>query len=571
MVQKTFSFKYVLSFASRFHSRQTRTVKSLFFKLVEKYPFFKNKSVCTNFNLFASISLLVLNLCFAQETYDLEILFKRTNWEPDTIVYSYGYSMSTAGDLNQDGYDDIIYLVYYNNVGDKGYIFFGGAPMDTFPDIILTGEPGELGCVCSGDLNNDSISDIIIGQPSGGGGYGVVQIYFGGPTMDSLPDIKIHGENYASEFGVAVACGDVNGDSSDDLIIGAYAYDGFTLDGRVYVYYGGVLLDTFPDVIINGHNGEAFGKSVGSGGDLNSDGYEDIVVGADENSEAYPGAGKVYVFLGGDPMDTIPDCWLHGEGAMHYLGWQPVNLIPNALDIDRILVGTPFYPYGFPFYAPGKLYVLFGGTPPDTLVDWFKHGEDDSSSLGMASSSGGFESGDIFGEIVGGAPIGVTRYGKGSMWLGDSPLDSIYDAYLQGNNNYSGIGWVVACAGDVNGDGYDEVMFSNYAGVNPTVWVCRYTGQGITEQRAGNIGPSVEIYPNPFSELININFGRVQRAECMDVNIYDVAGKKVVVYEIKDKARVKLEIDTKDLSCGVYFLQVEADDGSVIKKVVKIK
>ncbi|MEO0216184.1 MAG: hypothetical protein ABIL14_04135, partial [candidate division WOR-3 bacterium] len=54
----------------------------------------------------------------------------------------------------------------------------------------------------------------------------------------------------------------------------------------------------------------------------------------------------------------------------------------------------------FPPYAPGKLYFLFGGSPMDKLVDWFKHGEDDSSSMGMASSSGGFESGDVFGEFV---------------------------------------------------------------------------------------------------------------------------------------------------------------------------
>lgn len=88
--------------------------------------------------------------------------------------------------------------------------------------------------------------------------------------------------------------------------------------------------------------------------------------------------------------------------------------------------------------------------------------------------------------LFGGAPIGAIRYGKGVVWLGDAPLDSIEDANIIENMPIE-IGWVVASAGDVNGDGYDEVMFSNYAAdSNQTVWVCRYTGPGIEE--TGRLG-----------------------------------------------------------------------------------
>ncbi|MEO0226847.1 MAG: hypothetical protein ABIL70_02205 [candidate division WOR-3 bacterium] len=88
--------------------------------------------------------------------------------------------------------------------------------------------------------------------------------------------------------------------------------------------------------------------------------------------------------------------------------------------------------------------------------------------------------------LFGGAPIGAIRYGKGVVWLGDAPLDSIEDANIIENMPIE-IGWVVASAGDVNGDGYDEVMFSNYAAdSNQTAWVCRYTGPGIEE--TGRLG-----------------------------------------------------------------------------------
>jgi len=539
-----------------------RNRSNLIFTLVEK------------FLLIITFTFLLLSFSFAQVTYNLEVIFKRTNWSPDSIL-SYGYSLSTVGDLNQDDYDDIIYLVIYDSWEIKGYIYYGGSTMDTFPDVVLHGEAGAQGQVCSGDLNGDSIPDIVIGQPSGSGGYGVVQIYFGGAGMDSLPDLRIHGEVNADAFGCAVTCGDVNGDTFDDLIVGAYAYDGFTLDGRVYVYYGGSLLDTIPDVIIKGHNGEAFGKSVGSGGDVNSDGFEDIVVGADENSEAYPGAGKVYVFLGGDPMDTIPDCWLHGEGATHYLGWFNVNVIKNISFYDRALTGTKLWPNGFLMVNEGKIYMLDGGSPMDTLVDVWMVGRGDSSFLGNWTTSVNRINSDGYGEVLSGAigdPPDPYGFGMGYLWIGADTMDTIPDAWLKGRYYGDQVGRRVASAGDVNGDGFDEVMFSNYvADSNQTVWVCRYTGQHIEEARSQSQEARFEVYPNPFGKDIRLQITDDRYKEIKNIKIFDITGKEVMVYEIKDKASVKLAIDTRGLPCGVYFLQVEADGESVIRKVVKVR
>jgi len=510
----------------------------------------------------------IFSLAFAQETYNLEILFQRTNWEPDTIVYSYGYSMSTVGDLNQDGFDDFIYLVYYFNVGDKGFIYFGGPTMDTIPDIILRGEEGELGCVCSGDLDGDGINDIIIGQPSGGNGYGVAQIYFGSATMDSLPDIILRGENHASEFGISVACGDVNGDSADDLIVGAYAYPGMSIHGRVYVYYGGALLDTLPDVIIDGYNNESKGITVGSGGDVNDDGYEDIVIGAFNNSEAGIWAGKVYVFHGGNPMDTIPDCWMHGEGGGQSLGWFGGDILKVENTYDIVVTSTPFCGGGS--YGRGKVYVLNGGDSMDSLPDIWMIGENDSSSLGMWCCSAGDVDGDGNDDLLAGAPCDYAFFGCGYVWLGGISMDREPDAYLKGEFFWQSVGWKTASAGDVDGDSQDEIMFSNYAGVDPSVWVCKYTGPGIGEYDNTIQNSDVQIHPNPFSSVLKISLHNSMKTKNIFIRIYDVAGREVMYNEIEYEC-TSIVINTKALSRGVYFIHVSGGSETITTKVVKVQ
>jgi hypothetical protein len=505
----------------------------------------------------------------AEETYNLEIIFKRTNWNVDSIRL-YGNALSTAGDVNQDGYDDIVYSVFVDNWYGYGYVYFGGNPMDTLPDIILKceWEGMALMSICAGDINGDSVSDVIIGEGQAGN-WGKVFIFFGGAGMDSLPDMTIPGEPLnAWPFGVSVACGDVNGDGDDDVVVGSY--DNGTLDGRVYVYYGGALLDSLPDVIIEGHDSEAFGKSVGSGGDVNSDGFEDIVVGADENSEAYPGAGKVYVFYGGNPMNTWPDCWLHGEGVTHYLGWFGCDIMQNEDGYDMVITGTSEYPYGFPNTCPGKVYLLYGGNPMDTLPDLWMIGQSDSSELGKWCCSAGDVDGDGHEDALVGAPYDYSHRGSGYLWLGGMSMDTIPDAYLRGGFDGQYIGWKVASAGDVDGDGYDEVMFSNYAvtGIAPSVWVCKYTGPSVHEQTSQIIHQSIRIEPNPFSQIVNIDYSNLGNIN-IGIRIFDIAGREVMQYAVEDKTRAS--IDTRSLPGGVYFIEIRAGAHRVVEKGVKTK
>ena len=533
--------------------------------------------------LLLSFLLLSVSLVFAQQTYNLEILFKKTN-DPAAWNETFGVALSTAGDVNTDGYDDILIGSPSGMIDGRCYLYYGGNPMDTISDMTFWGDTAGDGfavSMCSGDLNGDSISDIIIGLQNGWVNYaqpGKIYIYFGGTDMDNIPDLVINGHHNSASFGTAVACGDINGDSYQDLVVGEVYYpNSFVCDGRVYVYYGGPLLDTIPDIIINGHNGECFGQTVGSGGDLNSDGFEDIVVGADENSESYGGAGKVYAFFGGNPMDTIPDCWLHGEGGGDWLGLFGCDIIKKLTHYDRMITSTPYYQGNS--YGRGKVYVLNGGNPMDTLPDVWMIGKNDSSSLGMSCSNAGKADAGSYEEALAGAPTDYGFNGCGYEWLGNSPMDSIEDAYLRGNIHYYGIGWTVASAGDVNGDGYDEMMFSNYAAdSNKSVWVCRYTGPGIVEQRAGSIGQIMQIYPNPFRQSLNIRFQPQRETQCR-IKAYDVSGRLVKkIYDglMNDNRTLYWngeDAGGKTVPQGIYFLTIEnLVSGKVVcEKILKIE
>jgi hypothetical protein len=279
-------------------------------------------------------------------------------------------------------------------------------------------------------------------------------------------------------------------------------------------------------------------------------------------------------------MDTIPDCWLHGEGVNHYLGWYGVDISTASNNYDMIVTGTENYPNGFPGYRPGKVYVLFGDSPMDTIVDLWKVGETDSSWLGIWVVGTKIDYNTMYGNFLAGAPIEYQFDGRGYLWLGNTVIDSIYDGYLQGIINYYGIGWQIASAGDVNGDSYDEVMFSNYAAdSNQSVWVCMYTGPGIEEQRAKGMEQIVKIWPNPFSGNLIIRCSMLDAGYLMNnklkTRIFDVTGREIIFNRTKDELGIMkkggVEIDTKDLPAGVYFVQVEVQGIKEVRKAIKIE
>ncbi len=229
----------------------------------------------------------------------------------------FGWNVSNAGDVNRDGYDDIIVgAPGYDNERGRVYIFFGGPWFsgelkDEYANITINGSAlGERfgwDVAYAGDVNNDGTDDVIVGAPGNNNDTGAAYIYCGQSFF--LAAVKFQkanqtftGEEPGDEFGSSVSgAGDVNADGFDDVIVGAPSHDGKT--GKAFIFLGNSYTEKQlkadkAEVMFWGEKyKDCFGFSVSRAGNVNRDAYDDVIIGA-------PGADKTYVFLGGDPMNT---------------------------------------------------------------------------------------------------------------------------------------------------------------------------------------------------------------------------------------------------------------------------
>jgi hypothetical protein len=280
-----------------------------------------------------------------------------------------GQSVSTAGDINGDGIDDLIIGAYFadpEGVLDAGssYVVFGrsaGSFVSTIDLLTLDGSNGfrldgvsardfsGTSLAAAGDINGDGTADLVIGARGAdpnGDGSGSAYVVFGQSaggfasvislaTLNGSDGFRLDGIAAGDQTGKGVsAAGDVNGDGIDDLIIGADRADpnGLTGAGRSYVVYGrhGDFASILELSTLDGSNGfwidgaaaaENSGRSVAGAGDVNGDGVDDLVVGAPFASpDGMNRAGSSYVVFGVVPQDEP----LLQEAAL------PAPVPPNA-------------------------------------------------------------------------------------------------------------------------------------------------------------------------------------------------------------------------------------------------
>lgn len=446
-----------------------------------------------------------------------------------------GYSVSDAGDINGDGIDDFIVGASRGDDGGsaagEAYIVFGQAGA-TRPTIDLTflsalgqgfiirGDDANdrlsTSVSSAGDVNGDGIDDLIISSPygdNGGSNAGEAYVIFGQTgatrtdidltTLAATDGFVIQGDVASDLAGFSVSgAGDINGDGFDDVIVGAIFNDAGGPDtGAAYVIFGQAgatranidlssLSASDGFTVIGDATFDRTGGAVSGAGDINGDGIDDLIVTSRSASTADYAVGKTHVIFGqtGATRANIDlgsfaaadGFTIIGDMASDFSGLSVSNAGDvNGDGIDDLIIGAPYNDAGGG--SAGAAYVVFGktGTTRTTIdlssfaaTDGFVIVGDAASDLAGSSVSGaGDINGDGFDDILVSAAFGddagsdageaYVIFGKAGPTRATIDLGALARAdglIILGDSAFNQLGRSVSAAGDVNDDGLADLI-----------------------------------------------------------------------------------------------------------------
>jgi hypothetical protein len=386
----------------------------------------------------------------------------------------FGTWISTSGDFNGDGYKDFLVAATSNATNGtqsgRAYVYLGGAVPDAVPDLVLTGSTAgdRLGVAAAvGDVNNDGFDDFVVGAAGNVGQIpgpwtpGSAYLFFGGATLDGVPDLVFNGEYPADMFGATLAgLGDLNADGDDDFIINAAWWPNKGYRGKAYIYFGGPGLDNVADMMFTMTEGE-MGIGVCPGGDFDGDGYNDLLIGAYKKDMPAFDSGAAWLHLGGPGLDAAPDFTFGGENWGDWFG-SAMDWVGdlNGDGYNDLAIGASRYPS---LADRGRTYIYFGGpaldTTPDLIITGVANGDVCRSIAGIGDiNCDGFD--DLAVGARGNDEAG-TDAGKVYFYFGGPGIDAVPDLELLGEAAGDGFGLHVRGLGDINGDSRPDVAIGS--------------------------------------------------------------------------------------------------------------
>jgi len=419
------------------------------------------------------------------------------------------------GDLNGDGYDDLIlgqtsFDDKYTKTGSRVLIYMGSRfGLSEEPAQIIEGTQPDGGfgeiIVPAGDVNNDGYEDVIIGAPNQEVTVwktvvnydgtttrvpeivtGQISLYLGGPRgLSSKPVWSEEGLQMESSdlfrFSVSSA-GDVNGDGYDDILVGIPGADAVSRNGAevitlqragiVQLYLGnedGLTENPVWTYMGNEKDG-SFGSALSSIGDLNGDGFDDVIVGACREDST----GRVYLFLGSEKgLSPLHAQILKGEQSNAWFGWDAVGVGDiNKDGYPDIVVSAPYYSSDT-FSRRGAVYAYYGNgegfdkegqyinVPEDLISGYFGWNLDSSGDV----NADGYND---FLALAGTSSEGEDLMGQAFLYLGSPKgVSSLIVQFPKGvarSAGFKDIPGGLSGGADFNDDGYDDIILGDWAG-----------------------------------------------------------------------------------------------------------
>ncbi|MBK6938576.1 MAG: FG-GAP repeat protein, partial [Planctomycetes bacterium] len=388
----------------------------------------------------------------------------------------FGWPVASAGDVNGDGFSDVIVGAPRFDNGEafegKAFVYLGSATGLALTPA-WTAESNQVGAefgdsvASAGDVNGDGFSDIIVGAfgfSNGESNEGRAFVYLGSASGPALtPAWTAESNKIFGWFGNSVAsAGDVNGDGFSDVIVGAWNNPG----ARAFVYLGsssGLALS--PTWTADGAGG--FGMSVSSAGDVNGDGFYDVIVGASGFSNGESDEGGAFVYLGSAAGLAPTPAWTaESNQAGALLGGS----VASAGDVNGdgffdVIVGAVAFDNGE--IDEGRAFVYLGSASGPALTPaWTAESNQATAYFGNQVASVGDVNGDGFSDVIVGAECfdnGEADEGRAFVYLGSSAGLATNPTWTAESNQASAhFGRFVASAGDVNGNIFSDVIVGAY-------------------------------------------------------------------------------------------------------------
>lgn len=334
-----------------------------------------------------------------------------------------GVAVAGLGDADGDGFGDVAIGAYqWESSGAQSEegraLAYAGGVAGLAPTPAWTREGDQAGAffgrrvAAAGDVNGDTYADLLVSATSwdeGNANVGRVELFLGGEDgLESTPSWTFEGSQEGETCGISIAgAGDVQKDGYDDVLVGCSGYDGEGDDaGRALLFHGSASgLGVLPSWSFAGTRaGELVGVSVAGGADLNGDTYPDVAVGAPGFADGELNEGRALVFLGGPTgLGSLP-AWNESSNVAGALFGQSVAILPDCDGDGRgdLVVGAQTYEDSF---AGEGAVFLYAGTSGGASASpsWSIFGGQENARLGYAVASVGDVNVDGLADLLAGA------------------------------------------------------------------------------------------------------------------------------------------------------------------------